>query len=114
MATSISRQHLGAIAFTAFALVTACSDSGTSSGGAKSCVWGVDELLNEVGASTAARTDCGNFNGLQAEEIAAAQTCWNDAVESGDAVQLTVNLCIDCAIPSASSWRRTTLVTTSA
>jgi hypothetical protein len=65
-------------------------------------VWGVDELLAEVGASVGARTDCGSLNALAARPELV--DCFNAAAARGDSVEFTVNDCIDCSIPSTYVW----------
>jgi hypothetical protein len=76
--------------------------AGDEPAGDGSCVWGVDELLAEVGASVGARTDCGTLNSLEVRR--AIFECFNAAAARGDSVEFTVNDCIDCSIPSTYVW----------
>lgn len=64
------------------------------------CAWGVDGLLAQVGAAQIARTNCGDFNGSDSAASAAARDCFERAVGDGVSVQVTINRCIDCSIPT--------------
>lgn len=61
------------------------------------CIWGVDALLEEVGTAAADRTNCGLYL-PQVVGLAASAACFEDAVDTGLAVELTLNGCIDCVI----------------
>ncbi len=66
---------------------------------AAGCVWGVDELLAEVGAEVVARQDCGITNGGDLGGVGESYQCFSDAPMDPGA-QFGVNNCIDCEIMS--------------
>ena len=101
-----SRRRSGALALAV--LLVACGDDAditmdaqapSSSLDGGSCVWELDDLLSQVGATTPERSDCGTFNGAQTEQVSTALECLLETPD-GDAAQFTVNNCIDCSIPS--------------
>ncbi len=66
----------------------------------QSCVWGIDELLAEVGAPvTADRVDCGSTNGAFIDGVVELYECFDDAPADPGA-EFTLNNCTDCSIPS--------------
>ena len=83
------------------------SDSGLSEPDARvadassetACVWGVNELLAEINQMSFERTNCGGFNGLQDQQVTSGLACLL-SIPMGHGGELTVNYCIDCAIPS--------------
>jgi hypothetical protein len=78
----------------------ACGDSDESSTDTpaleNACLWETNDLLSQVDAATADLTDCGVFLGAQPLD----NGCFSDALEGGQAVQITINNCIDCMIHS--------------
>jgi hypothetical protein len=71
----------------------------TSCGDERTCAWGVDELLRESDASVEMREDCGSFH-YSEDALATGYQCFEAAVDAGRPAELTVNFCIDCAMPS--------------
>jgi len=69
--------------------------------GSGPCPWGVDELLGEVGVEVPNRVNCGSYGlGVSpASEVDAGMQCFVDAILE-QAVQLTVNRCFDCSVPT--------------
>jgi hypothetical protein len=71
------------------------------------CAWGVDAVLAEVGASAPGRINCGSEATWIIDDVRSAIDCFNRVVDSGVSVQITLNNCIDC-------WMPTTFVATAA
>ena len=63
------------------------------------CVWGVDELLAEVGAEVGTRTACGSPNAGDSQGVADALDCFDLELATGNAAEFTANFCKDCSIP---------------
>jgi hypothetical protein len=91
--------------------LSSCSDDGKTSTAAESetkaldrsenrpggaCLWETDELLSRVDAPAAELADCGLFLGQEPLE----NDCFANGLAAGDAVQITINNCIDCMIHS--------------
>lgn len=64
------------------------------------CPWTVDDLLAQASVAAPERADCGTFGQGQKAEIVAALGCFSAKVQAKQPVQLTINNCIDCLIPS--------------
>lgn len=63
------------------------------------CAWGVDDLLREAGASAPHRRNCGSYP-QWTSGFAGVWGCFEAAVAEGTGVQLTINRCVDCSIPT--------------
>jgi hypothetical protein len=61
------------------------------------CLWETDELLSRVDAPAPELEDCGLFLGLQQP---LDNDCFTNGLETGHAVQITINNCTDCMIHS--------------
>ncbi|HKP59711.1 MAG TPA: hypothetical protein VJV78_23470 [Polyangiales bacterium] len=75
-----------------FGLICSCDGSSASE-----CVWGVDELLEEVDVSAPDRESCGSFYGGDPAKIEGAVAC---LLEPNRNSELAVNRCVDCEILS--------------
>ena len=88
-----------------------CSEEGVSSVGSENetnalassentpdngCLWETNELLSHVNAEALELVDCGLLLGQQPLD----NECFTDGLDAGDAVQITINNCIDCMIHS--------------
>ena len=60
------------------------------------CLWETEDLLARVGAEAPGLLDCGLFAGGQPLD----NVCFVDGLAAGNAVQVTINNCIDCLIHS--------------
>lgn len=69
----------------------------------ESCPWSIDRLLLQVGATIPNRADCGELSlGLQltAGSVVERFACFDTARADGRAVELSVNRCVDCSLPT--------------
>ena len=68
--------------------------------GSERCAWGVDALLLQAAASAPGRINCGLYNSGETGVLESAYRCFRDAVAADMAVELTINDCMDCSIPT--------------
>jgi hypothetical protein len=71
--------------------------SGASTTDAATCVWGVDELLAEVGVESSDRADC---NATSSLDPASASLDCLESHRGEDGAEFAVNRCVDCFILS--------------
>lgn len=84
------------------AVLASCSDgndaptrAGTAASSAP-CLWETSELLSRVEVPAPEPLDCGVFLGQPPLD----NDCFAGALAAGDAVQITINNCIDCMVHS--------------
>jgi hypothetical protein len=64
------------------------------------CAWTIDGLLAEVGVMARERMSCGRYDVVEVSSISGAMQCFERAVAAGAAVELAIDSCIGCTIPT--------------